>query len=79
MTDLFYECEGYNVSYADDETPHSCATDISSITLDLQVLETKLSSWFKNSYLKINPEIVSIDETPNAAISSKISLGVTVN
>ena len=43
------------------------------------MLETKLSSWFKNSYLKINPEIVSIDETPNAAISSKISLGVTVN
>ena len=79
MTDLFYECEGYNVSYADDETPHSCATDISSITLDLQVLETKLFSWFKNSYLKTNPEIVSIDEISHAAISSKRSLGVTIN
>ena len=43
------------------------------------MLETKLFSWFKNSYLKTNPEIVSIDEIPDAAISSKKSLGVTLN
>ena len=32
MIDLFYECEDSNVvSYADDTTPYSCATDITKV------------------------------------------------
>ena len=42
MTDLFYECEDYNVaSYADNTTPYSCATDIPSVALELQASATK--------------------------------------
>ena len=32
MIDLFYECADSNVvSYADDTTPYSCATDITKV------------------------------------------------
>ena len=42
-------------SYADDITPYSCATDIPSVALELQVSATKLFHWFKNNHLKANP------------------------
>ena len=36
MINLFYECEDSDVaSYADDTTPHSCATDIPSVALEV--------------------------------------------
>ena len=42
-------------SYADDTTPHSCATDIPSVALELQASATKLFLWFKNNHFKANP------------------------
>ena len=41
-------------SYADDTTPYSCATDITSVALKLQASATKLYRWFKNNHLKAN-------------------------
>ena len=56
MTDFFYECDDSIVaSYTDDATPYSCATDIPSVTLELQASATKLFRWFKNNHLKANP------------------------
>ena len=92
MIDLFYECEDSNVaSYADDTTPHSCATDISSVGLELQTSATKLFGWFKNNYLKANPgkshiiltfkkpEIVSVDGISLAARFPQKWLGVIID
>ena len=43
MVGLFYEWEDFNVaSYSDYATPYSCATDIPSVALELQVSATKL-------------------------------------
>ena len=45
MIDLFYECEDSNVeSYTDDTTPYICATDIPSISVELQASASKLST-----------------------------------
>ena len=56
MTDFFYECDDSIVaSYTDDATPYSCATDIPSVTLELQASATKPFRWFKNNHLKANP------------------------
>ena len=92
MTNLFYECQDSNVaSYANDTTPHSRATDIPGLPLEVQASATKLFRWFKNNYLKDNPgkshillstnklEIVSIDGIPLAASSHKKLLGVTID
>ena len=56
MIDLFYECE-YSIvaSYANDTTPYSCATDIPSVAMELEVSVNKLFLWFKNNHLKANP------------------------
>ena len=82
MIDVFYECEDSNVaSYADNTTPYSCATDMTSVALELQASATKLFRSFKNNHLKANPgkshillnskkpEIVSVDGIPYAASS----------
>ena len=92
MIDLFYECEDSNVaSYADNTTPYSCATDMTSVTLELQVSATKLCRSFKNNHLKANPgkshillnskkpEIVSVDGIPLAASSYEKLLGVIID
>ena len=92
MIDLFYECEDLNVtSYADDTTPHSCATDIPSVALELQASATKLFRWFKNNHLKANPgkshillsskkpEIVCVDGISLAASSHEKLLGVIID
>ena len=43
MTGLFHECEDSGVvGYADHIIPHSCATDILSVALELQASVTKL-------------------------------------
>ena len=43
MTDLFHEYEDSGVvGYADHIIPHSCATDIFSVALELQASVTKL-------------------------------------
>ena len=53
MINLFYECEDSNVvSYADDTTPYSCATDTPSLPFEVQASATKLFRWFKNDHLK---------------------------
>ena len=42
MSNLSYECEDSNVGYyTDDTTPYSCATDISSVPLEVQASETE--------------------------------------
>ena len=81
--DHFYECEDSIVSsFADDTAPYSCATDIPSVTLELQNSAAKLFSSFKNNHFKGNlgksyilpstkkPEIVSIDRIPPITASS---------
>ena len=51
---LFTNAKNFNVaSYADDTAPHSCASDIPSIALELQTSPTKLFSWFKKQQLEI--------------------------
>lgn len=42
-------------SYANDASPYSCATDITSVTLEMQSTKTKLFGQFKNINLKANP------------------------
>ena len=71
--------------------PYSCATDIPSVALELQVSATKLFLWFKNNHLKANPgkshillsskkpEIVSVDGISIAASSHEKLLGVTID
>ena len=89
---IFYECKNSNVaSYEDDKTPHSCATDIPSLSFEVHASATKLFRWFKNNHLKVNPgkyhillrtnnlEIVSIDGIPLAASSHEKLLVVTVD
>ena len=57
MIYLFCEFEGSNVaSYADDTTPYSCATDMRSVTLKIQVPANKLFDWFKNNHLRANQD-----------------------
>ena len=72
-------------------TPYSCATDISSLPLEVKASATKLFRWFKNNHLKANPgkshillstsnlEIVSIVRIPLAASSHEKLLGVTID
>ena len=92
MIDLFHESEDSNVvSYADETTPYSCATDISSVALELHASTSKLFRWFKNNHLKAypekshillstkKPEIVSIDEISYVASSYGKLLGVTID
>ena len=92
MIDLFYECEDSNVaSYADDTTLYLCATDISSVAVELQASPTKLFRWFKNKHLKANPrkshillsskkpQIVSVDGISLAASSHEKLLGVIID
>ena len=93
MTDLFYECQDSNAaSYADDTTPHSCATDIPSASLELKTTGSKLFRWFENNHLKANPgkshillstkkpEIVSIDDLISLTTSSHEKLlGLTID
>ena len=92
MIDLFYECKDSSVaSYADDTTPYSCVTDILSVALELQASATKLSLWFKNNHLKVNPgkyqillsckkpEIVSVDDISITASSHKKLIGVIID
>ena len=56
MIDPFYECGHSNVaSYADDTTWYSCASDITSVVLELQASVIKLFRWFNNNHLKANP------------------------
>ena len=89
MIDVLYECKDSNVaSYADNTTPYSCATDMTSVALELQASATKLFRSFKNNHLKANPgkshillnskkpEIVSVDGIPLAASSYEKLLGV---
>ena len=91
IINLFYECEDSDtVSYADDTTPYSCATDIPSLPLEVQASATKLFRWFKINHLKANPgkfhillrtnklEIISIDGIPLAASSHEKLLGFTI-
>ena len=92
MINLFYECEDSNVaSYADDTTLYSCATDITSVALEVKASATKLFRWFKNNHFKANPgkshillstnkpEIVSIYGNPHAGSSDEKLLGVTID
>ena len=89
MINLFYKCKDSNVaSYADDTTPCSCATDIPSLSLEVQASETKLFRWLKNNHLKANPgkfhillstNKLEIDGIPLAASSHKKLLGVTID
>ena len=92
MVNLFYECEDSSVaSCADDTTPHSCATDMPSVALELQASATKLFLWFKNNHLKVNPgkshillsskklEIVSVDGISIAASSHEKLPGVIID
>ena len=82
MIDLSYECQDSNVaSYANDTTQYSCATDMPSVALELQVPATELFRCFKNNHLKANPrnshillsskkpQIVSFDGIPLVASS----------
>ena len=56
MIDLFNECEDFNgARYDDDTTWYSCATDMPSVALELQIYAIKLFCWFKKSHLKGNP------------------------
>ena len=56
MINIFYECEDSNIaSYGDDTTLYSCATDITSVALEVKASATKLFRWFKNNHFKANP------------------------
>ena len=56
MIDLFDKCEVNNVANCDDDAAsYSCATNIPSAILELQVSTIKLFNWFKNNNLKVNP------------------------
>ena len=55
LIDLFYECEESDIaSYADDETPYSCGTDIQLFIGELQITANKLFHWFEYNHLKAN-------------------------
>ena len=51
LTDLLLECEDDNISsYADDNTPYSCAQDISSVISELQRITKKNFDWCRNNH-----------------------------
>ena len=57
LTDLCLECEDDNISsHADDTTPYSCAQNISSVISELQRITKQILDWFRNNYMKANPE-----------------------
>ena len=57
LTDLRLECEDDNISsHADDTTPYSCAQNISSVISELQRITKQILDWFRNNYMKANPE-----------------------
>ena len=54
---MFYEYEDSDIkNYADGATPYNCALDTDAVISKLQSTFDKLSTWFKNSYMKANPE-----------------------
>ena len=56
LIDLFYECEKSNiVSYADDTTPYSCASDTQIAISELKFIFSKPFQWFQHNHLKANP------------------------
>ena len=57
MINLFYECEDSNVaSYADDTTLYSCATDITSVALEVQASAINFSVGLKITTSKLIQE-----------------------
>ena len=92
MDVFIHGCKGSNVaSYVGGTTPYSSAADKSCVVLELEASATKVSSWFKNNRLKVNPEkshillsmkkheIVSTYGIPLAASSNEKLLGVTID
>ena len=78
-------------SYADNTTPYSCPTNISSVALELQASAIKFFRLFKSNHLKDNPgkshillsskkpEIFSVDGISLAVSSHEKLLGVTID
>ena len=92
LIDLFFECDDSEIaSYADDTTPYSCTGDILSVIKQPQSTAIKLSSWFTNKHMKVNPGKCHILLSTNnpigvhlegACITSSLCeklLGITIN
>ena len=57
LIDLFFECEGDNISsYTDDATPYFCTRDISLVISELQRITKKFFDRYRNNHMKANSE-----------------------
>ena len=92
MIDLFYEWEEKDIAnYADDTTPYSYGTVISTAIPELQGMSTKVFNGFGNNHMKANPgkchlllstksrEVVSIDGIQITSSTAETLLGITID
>ena len=93
MIDLFYQCEENDIAnYADDTTPYSCGTDITTVISELQAhFSTKVFDWSGNNHMKANPgksdlllstkspKVVSIDRIQMKSSTTETLLGITID
>ena len=74
MCDLFYDIVDLDfATFADDNTPHYCLSDMISILGQLKGGIHKMFNWFKKNFLKANAEICHL------IISSKAPVGIEVS
>ena len=75
-------------NYADDTTPYSSGTDISTVIFELQGMSIKVFNWFGNNHVKANPgkchqllcpEVVYIDRIQITSSTAETLLGITID
>ena len=75
-------------NYADDTTPYSSGTDISTVIFELQGMSIKVFNWFANNHMKANPgkchqlpcpEVVYIDRMQLTSSTAETLLGITID
>ena len=92
IIDLFYEWEEKDIAnYADDTTPYSYGTVISTVISELQGMSTKVFNGSGNNHMKANPgkchlllstkspEVVSIDGIQITSSTAETLLGITID
>ena len=73
MCDMFfekYECD--IASYADDNTPHTCDSDLYTILRKLKNCTDSLLTWFKENHMKPNSDKCHILVTTEKSVSINI-------
>ena len=78
LIELFLEGEDNNVSSYVDDTPYSCAEEISSVITELQRTENKVFRWFENKSCSVNMQwVVPFNNVKITSSLSKKLLGIT--